>query len=183
MSAAKSLGVFCASALPPQSCFREAVARLGTLLGENGIELVYGGGRVGLMGVLADAALAAGARVTGVIPSALHGREVAHTGLTRLVVVADMHERKRQIFALSDAIAILPGGLGTLDEALEAITLKQLAFLATPIVLLNLAGYWDPLITLVDHVIAEGFARKEARTLFSVVAQADDIIAACIGGA
>jgi uncharacterized protein (TIGR00730 family) len=183
MTSPKRLCVFCGSSNPVDPRYGEAAARLGTLLGEAGIELVYGGGRVGLMGLLADAALAAGARVVGVIPAALHDREIAHPGLHRLDVVRDMHDRKRQMFDLSDAVAVLPGGLGTLDEAFEAITLKQLGFLTKPIAILNLEGFWAPLLALIDRVVAEGFVYADARALYSVVRRAEDIIPACFGDA
>ncbi len=175
------LCVFCGSSSPADPRYGEAAARLGTLLGEAGIELVYGGGRVGLMGLLADAALAAGARVVGVIPAGLHDREIAHPGLHQLVVVRDMHDRKREMLERCDAVAVLPGGLGTLDEAFEAITLKQLGFLQKPIAILNLDGFWKPLIDLIDHVIASGFARPEAQRYCAVVTQVDDLIPACFG--
>lgn len=181
MSDRKRLCVFCGSVSPPEPRYGEAAARLGTLLGEAGIELVYGGGRVGLMGLLADAALAAGARVTGVIPAALHDREIAHPGLQQLIVVADMQERKRRMFDIADAVAILPGGLGTLDEAFEAITLRQLGMWRRPIAILNLDGFWTPVIDLVDHVIAAGFTRPEARNLCRVVSRTEEVIPACFG--
>ncbi|HVA14783.1 MAG TPA: TIGR00730 family Rossman fold protein, partial [Stellaceae bacterium] len=146
-----------------------------------GVELVYGGGQIGLMGIVADAALAAGAPVIGVIPTALHGREISHPGLSKLVVVPDMQERKRQMFALSDAVAVLPGGLGTLDEAFEAITLRQLGFFDKPIVLVDTLGYWQPLLALVDRVIASGFAKPDATQLYAAVARAEDVILACFG--
>jgi uncharacterized protein (TIGR00730 family) len=183
MTASKRLCVFCGSTSPSDPRYGDAAMRLGTRLGEAGIELVYGGGRVGLMGLIADAALAAGARVIGVIPAALHDREVAHPGLQQLVVVRDMHERKRQMFELCDAVAILPGGLGTLDEAFEAITLRQLGFIAKPVVVLNLDGYWTPLFGLIDHVVATGFARPQTSTIIQTVTRADDVIPACFGDA
>jgi uncharacterized protein (TIGR00730 family) len=175
------LCVFCGSSMPADPAYREAAARLGTEIGRAGVELVYGGGRIGLMGIVADAALAAGAKVIGVIPTALHGREIAHAGLADLVVVPDMQERKRQMFALSDAVAVLPGGLGTLDEAFEAITLRQLGFFAKPIVLVDVAGYWRLLRAMVAQVIAAGFAAPDADRLYQIVESADDVIPACFG--
>src|SRR5579862_7598035 len=183
MTLPNRLCVFCGSSSGADPRYGEAAARLGTLLGEAGIELVYGGGRVGLMGLLADAALAAGARIVGVIPAALHDREIAHPGLQQLVVVRDMHDRKRQMFELSDAVAVLPGGLGTLDEAFEAITLKQLGFLTKPIALLSLDGFWTPLIELIDRVVAEGFVYADTRALYAVVSHPEDVIPACFGTA
>lgn len=177
----KRLCVFCGSSLPPERAFQDAAATLGDAIGRSGAELVYGGGRIGLMGIVADAALAAGAKVFGVIPTALHGREVGHIGLTDLVIVPDMQERKRQMFALSDAVAILPGGLGTLDEAFEAITLRQLGFFDKPIVLVDVKGYWQPLIAMIAQIIRAGFAAPDADRLYRVVTRAEDVIPACFG--
>lgn len=177
----RRLCVFCGSSRSAMPAYGKAAARLGQEIGRAGIELVYGGGRVGLMGILADAALGAGAAVIGVIPTALHGREIAHPRLTDLVVVPDMQERKRQMFALSDAVVVLPGGLGTLDEAFEAITLKQLGFFAKPIALVDVAGYWRPLLELIAQVIAAGFAARDAARLYQVVEHAEDVISACFG--
>jgi uncharacterized protein (TIGR00730 family) len=181
MSVGKRLCVFCGSAMPPERAFREAAATLGAAIGRAGAELVYGGGHIGLMGIVADAALAAGGRVVGVIPTALHGREIGHAGLSELVVVPDMQERKRRMFALSDAVAVLPGGLGTLDEAFEAITLRQLGFFDKPIVLVDIAGYWRPLLDMVAQVIAAGFAAPDADRLYQVVSRAEDVLPACFG--
>jgi hypothetical protein len=167
--------------MPPEPAYRDAATVLGTAIGRAGAELVYGGGRVGLMGLVADAAIAAGAKVIGVIPAALHNREIAHPGLSDLVVVPDMQERKREMFALSDAVAVLPGGLGTLDEAFEAITLRQLRFFEKPIIVVDTLGYWQPLLTLVDRVVAAGFARADAKQLYAVVTQPEDVIPACFG--
>lgn len=181
MSTGKRLCVFCGASMPPERAYREAAATLGEAIGRAGAELIYGGGRIGLMGIVADAALAAGARVVGVIPAALHGREIAHPGLSDLVVVPDMQERKRQMFALSDAVAVLPGGLGTLDEAFEAITLRQLGFYAKPVVVVDVAGYWRPLLAMVAQAIAAGFAAPDADRLYRVVTRAEDVVAACFG--
>ena len=167
--------------MPPEPAYREAATALGTAIGRVGAELVYGGGRIGLMGLVADAALAAGAKVIGVIPAALHNREIAHPGLSDLVVVPDMQERKREMFALSDAVAVLPGGLGTLDEAFEAITLRQLGFFQKPIVVIDTLGYWQPLQAMVARVIESGFARPEAARLYDVVTRAEDALPACFG--
>lgn len=177
----KRLCVFCGASMPSETAYRQAATALGTAIGKSGVELVYGGGRVGMMGLVADASLAAGARVIGVIPVGLHNREVAHAGLSDLVVVPDMQERKREMFALSDAVAVLPGGLGTLDEAFEAITLRQLGFFQKPIVLVDILGYWRPLEALVTQVIASGFAQPEAARLYEVVTRAEDVIPACFG--
>ncbi len=167
--------------MPPEPAYREAATTLGTAIGRVSAELVYGGGRIGLMGLVADAALAAGAKVIGVIPAALHNREIAHPGLSDLVVVPDMQERKREMFAISDAVAVLPGGLGTLDEAFEAITLRQLGFFQKPIVVIDTLGYWQPLQAMVARVIESGFAKPDAARLYDVVARAEDALPACFG--
>ena len=179
MTRVQRLCVFCGSSQAADQRFAEAAQRLGTLIGEARHELVYGGGRVGLMGTLADAALGAGARVTGIIPTGLHDREVGHTGVSEMIVVRDMQERKRRMFELADAVAVLPGGLGTLDEAFEAITLKQLGLWVKPIVFVNTGGFWTPFFALVDHVIAAGFTGAAARMLYRRVSQTDEVIPAC----
>jgi uncharacterized protein (TIGR00730 family) len=181
MTGAKRLCVFCGSAMPENERYREAAIQLGAALGRAGVDLVYGGGRVGLMGLIADSALTAGARVVGIIPLGLHDREVAHEGLSELIIVSDMHERKRRMFERSDAVAILPGGLGTLDEAFEAITLRQLGLLATPIMLVNIDGFWDPLLALIERIITAGFARPGARDLYRVVTRIEDVVPGCYG--
>lgn len=177
----KRLCVFCGSSLGTEPAYCEAASALGTAIGRAGAELVYGGGGIGLMGLVADAALAAGAKVIGVIPAALHNREIAHPGLTDLVVVPDMQERKREMFALSDAVAVLAGGLGTLDEAFEAITLRQLGFFQKPIVVVDTLGYWQPLQAMVERVIESGFARPDAARLYELVARPEDVLPACFG--
>src|SRR5690242_13485789 len=150
----RRLCVYCGSSGMVDERYRAAASELGTRLAAAGIELVYGGGRVGLMGLLADAALAAGGRVTGVIPRHLHDREVAHAGLSELIVVGSMHERKRRMFDIADGFAALPGGLGTLDETIEIVTWRQLALHDKPVVIVDVAGYWAPLRALVEHAIA-----------------------------
>jgi uncharacterized protein (TIGR00730 family) len=147
-------------------------------MGKAGIELIYGGGRVGLMGLLADAVLAAGGRVTGIIPDFLRNREISHDGASELIVVGSMHERKQRMFELADAFAILPGGLGTLDEALECITWRQLGLHDRPIVVIDVDGYWRPLARLIDHVVRAGFAGPEALGLYQVVSSPEDLLAA-----
>ncbi len=178
MATVKSLCVYCGASTGEDARHREAAARLGRLLAEGGIELVFGGGRIGLMGVIADAALAAGGRVIGVIPRNLTGVELAHGRVTEMVVVDSMHARKQRMFELSQAFAVLPGGLGTLDEGIEIITWKQLRLHDKPIVLVDVAGYWAPFRTLIESVIAGGFARREAARLFTVVEHVDDILPA-----
>ncbi|MCH7710308.1 MAG: TIGR00730 family Rossman fold protein [Proteobacteria bacterium] len=178
MATVRSLSVFCGSSTGINGRHREAAAALGTILAEEGVELVYGGARIGLMGVLADAALGAGGRVVGVMPENLKFRELAHPGIDDMRVVASMHARKQKMFEISDACAVLPGGFGTLDETFEIITWKQIGLHDKPIVLVDSDGYWKPLSALLDHVIAEGFARPDDRTLFTVVEGAGDVLPA-----
>jgi len=176
MATLRRLGVYCASSARVDVRYRDAATMLGRLAAEAEVEIVYGGGRVGLMGLLADAALAAGGRVTGVIPSHLYEREAGHTGLSELIVVASMHERKQRMFELADAFVTLPGGLGTLDETIEIMTWKQLGLHDKPLVIVDIAGYWAPLTALVDHAIASGFTTPTAREYFQVVTRADDVL-------
>jgi uncharacterized protein (TIGR00730 family) len=165
----KWLCVYCGSSGAVASSYREAASELGASLAAAGIGLVYGGGRVGLMGLLADAALAAKGKVTGIIPSRLRDAEVAHRGVTELVVVANMHERKRLMAERADAFAVLPGGIGTLDEMFEIVSWKQLQLHDKPILLVDIGGYWAPLRALLDHIIDKGFARPQTRRLLRVV--------------
>jgi uncharacterized protein (TIGR00730 family) len=138
--------------------------------------VVYGGGRVGLMGALADAALAAGGEVIGVIPQELVDRELAHRGLTELHVVGSLHERKALMAGLADAFAALPGGFGTLDELLEQLTWSQLGLHAKPVGLLDVAGYWRPLIALARHATDEGFVREADLAAIAVAEDADALL-------
>jgi len=155
--------VFCGSSRGRDPRHAADAATLGADLARRGVHLVYGGASVGTMGVLADAALAAGGRVTGVIPRHFMGREVAHTGLTELVVVESMHERKALMADLADAFMALPGGLGTLDELAEIVTWSLLGLHHKPVGLLNAAGFYERLLAHVDHVTEEGFLRAADR--------------------
>jgi uncharacterized protein (TIGR00730 family) len=175
MATVKRLCVYCGSARGAEPAFEQAATALGTLLAAAGIELVYGGGRVGLMGLLADAALAGSGRVTGIIPGHLHDREVAHPNV-EIVVVASMHERKQRMFDLADAFVVLPGGLGTLDETIEIITWKQLDLHDKPVVIVDIASYWAPLLALVEHAIARGFAAHRTRDFFRVATRIDEVL-------
>ncbi|MCB4771517.1 TIGR00730 family Rossman fold protein [Ancylobacter sp. Lp-2] len=148
--------------------YTEAAVALGTSLAREGIGLVYGGASVGLMGVLADAALAAGGEVTGVIPRGILEREVAHKGLADLRIVGSMHERKALMAELADAFVALPGGIGTLEELFEVWTWAQLGSHEKPCALLNVAGYFDRLLGFVDHVVGEGFMREAHRDMLLV---------------
>ena len=138
--------------------------------------LVYGGANVGLMGAVADAALAGGAEVIGVLPEVLAGREIAHTGLTRLETVATMHQRKARMVALADAFLVLPGGYGTLDETLEIITWSQLRLHAKPCILINTAGYWDGLLAFLDSTVVAGFLKPENRALLLMARNAAEAL-------
>jgi uncharacterized protein (TIGR00730 family) len=158
--------------------FRDGAARLGRLIAEAGLELVYGGGNIGLMGVAADAALEAGGKVIGIIPSDLKRAELAHQGLNELVVVGSMHERKRAMFERADAFVALPGGPGTLDETIEIITWRQLGLHDKPIIIVDDHGYWQPLIKLIDHTIEAGFARPSMYGLFRLVENVDGVLPA-----
>ncbi|SRR5579883_1161042 len=176
MATVKRLCVYCGSCRGNNELFRLSATRLGTLLARSGIEVVFGGGRVGLMGLVADAALAAGGRVTGIIPGHLHEREVGHPGLSELVIVENMHQRKRRMFELADGFIVLPGGLGTLDETFEIITWKQLGLHDKPVIIVDIDGYWAPLRGLIDHVIGEGFTSRTALNYFRVVADVEEIL-------
>jgi uncharacterized protein (TIGR00730 family) len=170
------VAVFCGSNTGRNDAYRDAAGRLGRTLAERGIELVYGGGNVGLMGVLADAALAAGGRVTGVMPQHLVDREVAHRGLSELRVVADMHERKATMAAASDAFIALPGGPGTMEEFFEAWVWRLLGLHGKPIGLLNTAGYYDRLEAFLSHVVTEGFMAEVARRALVVDADVERLL-------
>jgi uncharacterized protein (TIGR00730 family) len=152
--------------------------RLGALLASAGVRLVYGGGSVGLMGIVADAALAGGGEVVGVIPRGLFTREIAHPRLTQLHETQSMHERKQLMFELSGAFVALPGGLGTLEELAEITTWGQLGLHRKPIVLVDTAGFWQPLLALLDRAVNDGFLRTENRNLISRVDVVDDILPA-----
>jgi uncharacterized protein (TIGR00730 family) len=173
----RRLCVYCGSSGAVDRRYREAAGELGTRLAAAGIGLVYGGGRVGLMGLLADAVLAAGGEVTGIIPARLRDAELAHPGATELLVVESMHDRKRLMAEKADAFAILPGGVGTLDETFEILSWKQLGLHDKPILLVDIGGYWAPLRALLDHIVESGFARPETRGLLRVVPSVAAVIA------
>jgi len=160
--------VFCGSRSGTDPAFAAAAEALGRGIAQAGAQLVYGAGDVGLMGITARAAQDAGGDTLGVIPQHLVEREVGKRDLTRFVVTETMHERKKVMFMNCDAVVMLPGGAGSLDEFFEVLTWRQLGLHAKPIVLLNVAGYWDPLIGLVDHVIAQGFADASLAGFFSI---------------
>jgi uncharacterized protein (TIGR00730 family) len=163
-----SVTVFCGSSPGVDPAYAAAAAALGQGLAARGIRLVFGGGNVGLMGITAGAALGAGGHVTGIIPDFLRQREVEFHGLSELIVTDSMHTRKRRLFALADAFIIMPGGLGTYDETFEILTWKQLGQHAKPIILVDLLGWAQPFVAMVDQAIARGFARESVRELFEV---------------
>jgi uncharacterized protein (TIGR00730 family) len=171
----KSIAVYCGSKSGAKPAYAEAARELGAKMAERGIRLVFGGGRVGIMGEVADHVLAKGGEVTGVIPHFLEDLEVAHTQLTELISVESMHERKHIMFTKSDAFVILPGGLGTLDECMEIITWKQLQVHARPIVILDVDGYWQSLSVLFQDIVDGGFAHPKALELFSIVDSVDGV--------
>lgn len=164
----RAVCVYCGSSPGEDPAYVAAAAEVGRLLARSGRTLVYGGGRVGMMGAVADAALAAGGRVIGVIPRSLVEKELAHRGVTELRVVATMHERKAVMADLADAFVALPGGVGTLEEIFEAWTWGQLGIHAKPYGLLDVAGFFTPLLDFLDRVVAAGFIRPEHRDMLLV---------------
>jgi len=173
-----SVCVYCGSANRVSDSFKTIAHDVGTALAQHKKKLVYGGGRVGLMGIVADAALQAGGEVIGIIPAHIQSREVQHTGLTELHVVPDMHTRKRMMEDRSDAFVILPGGFGTLDETFEILTWKQLELHNKPIIIFNANGYWDKLVGLVQDIVTAGFAQPSNLTLFTVVNDIPEMLTA-----
>lgn len=164
----RRIGVFCGSSDGARPEYRAEAFALGEAIAAAGLGLVYGGASCGLMGTLADAALARGAEVTGVLPRVLEEREIAHTGLTSLEIVATMHERKARIHQLSCALITLPGGHGTLDELMEAVTWAQLGLHHKPCILVNTLGYWNGLLAFLDSAVSAGFVRPNDRALLRV---------------
>jgi len=176
----RSLCVYCGSSAAVAEVYRMAARELGRRLAAAGIEVVFGGGRVGLMGLLADAALANGGRVTGIIPGRLRDAELAHQGVSELVVVDTMHERKALMAERADAFAILPGGIGTLDETFEILSWKQLGLHQKPILLVDVEGYWAPLRALLERIVASGFAQPKTHALLQVVADVSTLLDALL---
>ncbi|UFH49112.1 TIGR00730 family Rossman fold protein [Pseudomonas sp. KNUC1026] len=174
--ALKSVCVFCGASSGTNLAYSEAARQLGRVLAERGLTLVYGGGKVGLMGVVADAAMAAGGEVIGIIPEALKALEVGHAGLSRLEVVDGMHARKARMAELSDAFIALPGGLGTLEELFEVWTWGQLGYHGKPLGLLEVNGFYEKLTGFLDHLVAENFVRQEHRAMLQLGHEADGLI-------
>lgn len=178
----KSLCVFCGSSAGGDPRYRAAASRLGTTLAREGVQLVYGGGHLGLMGALAEAVIAGGGRVIGIIPEHLTRVEQAFAGATELLVVDSMHTRKRAMFERADAFATLPGGMGTLDETFEILTWKQLRLHHKPIVIVNQHGYWAPWLAMAGHIVEGGFAHAETTRLYQVVDDVDEVLVAARTG-
>lgn len=172
----KALCVFCGSQFGDNPAYRGAAEALGKALAAHNAALVYGGGKVGLMGACADGVLSGGGRVVGVIPTFLRDKELAHTNAQEMIVVPDMHTRKRIMFERADAFCILPGGIGTLDEFFEIITWRQLHVHNKPIVILNVDGYWDHMKGLLETIITRGFAHQGHDQLVDFVTTAEDVI-------
>ncbi len=175
---ARAVVVYCASSERCDFAYHEGARRLGGLLARDNRTVVYGGGRVGSMGALADGALAAGGRVIGVLPRFLNDLELAHDGLTELHVVEDMRVRKHAMLTRSQAVIALPGGSGTLEELLEAITLKRLGVYAGPIILVNMRNYYSPLLAMLANAIAERFMQEPSANIWQVVPTPDDVVPA-----
>lgn len=173
-----SVCVYCGSREGDNPAWRAAAEALGTGLAARGMTLVFGGGRIGLMGAVADAAVAGGGKVIGIIPEDLETREVGHQSVAELHVVSNMHERKMLMAQKSDAFVVLPGGLGTLDETFEIVTWRQLRFHDKPVVIADIEGFWTPLRALVDNAIDRGFAAARDRTLMTWATTVPEIFAA-----
>lgn len=176
MSPVRSLCVYCGSSVGNDPRHIETAAQVGALLAASGIRLVYGGGNVGLMGVVADAVMAGGGSVLGVIPVGLFETEQGHRGITELVEVGSMHERKARMAAEADAFLALPGGLGTLEELAEILTWAQLGIHSHPVAVLDIDGFWDPIIGFLDGAVAAGFMRPANRALLRVATSVDEIL-------
>jgi hypothetical protein len=172
-----SVCVFCGARPGRNPAHAEAARALGRAISENGWRLVYGAGDVGLMGEVARSAQTAGAATFGVIPTHLMRAEVGKRDLTTFVITEDMHERKKVMFMNSDAVVVLPGGAGSLDEFFEVLTWAQIGLHRKPILLANVDGYWQPLLALLDHIIAEGFADASVKDLFAVVPDIEAVVA------
>jgi uncharacterized protein (TIGR00730 family) len=173
----KSICVFCGSQSGGNATYEEAARSTGLAIARAGLHLIYGGGKVGLMGVLADAALSAGGQVTGVMPRALVDREIAHRGITNLRVVQTMHERKELMASLADAFIALPGGAGTLEEIFEQWTWSQLGIHNKPCGFLNVNGYFTHLFAMIEHMVSEGFLAPQFRAMLAVDTEPDALLA------
>ncbi len=173
--------IFAASSDRVDSAFYDAASRLGTLLADAGIEVIYGGGGIGLMGRLADAVLEKGGRIIGVIPEFMKAEAWGHTEITEVIVTRDMGERKKRMFETSDAVIALPGGIGTIEELTEAITLKQLGLYSGPVIILNTLNYYDSFIEFLEQMISGHFLRVEHKGIWEVVDTPEEAIDALAG--
>lgn len=178
MTQIKSLCVYCGSSIRVDEDFKTLAHDMGKLMAEQGIRLVYGGGKAGLMGIIADAVMSNGGEVIGIIPSHIADREIQHTGLTELHVVDSMHVRKQMMVDFADAFLVLPGGVGTLDETCEIMTWRQLGIHDKPIVVANVKNYWTPFVDMIDNIINQGFMREDDKKLISIVERLEDILPA-----
>lgn len=178
MANIKSLCVYCGSSDRGSPTHHDAALRLGGIMAKAGVRLVYGGGRIGMMGRIADAVMERGGEVIGIIPQFLEQVEVGHSGVTQLIVTDNMHDRKQKMAEMSDAFLIMPGGLGTLEETFEILTWKQLGLHQKPIIIADIDGYWHHLTELIDHMIAESYAKEENRALFQVIDSIDELLPA-----
>lgn len=179
----RTVAVFCGSRFGADRVYRGATAALGRALGEAGIGLVYGGGQIGLMGVLANAVIGAGGRVVGVIPDFLVKKEAAHPGVSGLIVTHDMHSRKQRMFDLADAFVTMPGGIGTLDETVEVVTWRTLGLHKKPILVCDVEGSAGPFVAFIESAIAEGFAEPALRDAFEVIEGVAAVVARLQAGA
>ena len=178
----RRVAVYCGSANGTNPAFLVEARALGAALAAAGLGMVYGGACVGLMGAVADAALASGAEVIGILPDLLAGKEIAHARLTSLEVVATMHERKARMIELADAFLVLPGGYGTLEEVLEVVTWAQLRLHDKPCILINTAEYWNGLLAFLDTAVEAGFLKAKNRAMLRVVANAEEAVGLLVGG-
>lgn len=178
MKEIKSVCVFCSSSSRVPQEYKDAAYEMGKILAESDLHMVFGGGRLGLMGLTADGALENGGQVTGVTTIHLHEMEVAHAHLTELFVVDTMHQRKAMMEGLADAFVLLPGGFGTLEELFEVLTWKQIGLMDKPIVFVNVGGFWDPLLTYIETLVTQNVIMKEHLDLFEVVDFPSEVIKA-----
>ena len=178
MSNIQSVCVFCGSKIGLSPAYEHEARQLGILLAQRGIRLVYGGGKIGLMGIVADAVVEFGGDTVGIIPEFLKQLEIGNEEAGSLIITDTMHSRKAKMFEMSDAAVVLPGGVGTIEEAMEMMTWKQLRQHTKPIVLVNVDRYWDPLVSLIDSIIEGGFAHAKIRELISIVSHSEQIFEA-----
>lgn len=176
MTKIKSICIYCGSRVGNNKNFHHLAKDVGTLLGQNKIKLVYGGGSIGMMGIVATSVMENGGEVHGIIPGHLDETEQAHPNITKLTIVDNMHQRKRMMFDHSDAFLILPGSIGTLDETIEVITWKQLKLHDKPIILLNADNYWEPFTKLLENIIDHDFTSEQTMDLFHMVNNAEDVL-------